>query len=65
MFKWFKKDKPIQEPQQTSEPIAPVKPISIEDIKDEDMMVAVLVATIDYTHDKNADVRLVSVKQIG
>ncbi len=61
MFKWFKKEQSKPE----VKPVEPVKSISIEDIKDEDMMVAVLVATIDYANDKNADVRLVSVKQIG
>ena len=44
---------------------APVKKITMEDIKDEDMMVAVLVATIDYRNQVKEDVRLVNVKQIG
>lgn len=41
------------------------KAITMEDIKDEDMMVAVLVATIDYRNQTKKDVRLVDVKQIG
>ncbi len=41
------------------------KYITIDDIKDEDMMVAALVATIDYHDETSADVRVVSVRQIG
>ena len=37
----------------------------IEDIVDDDMMVAVLVATIDYRNQTKTDVRLKNVKQIG
>jgi sodium pump decarboxylase gamma subunit len=46
---------------------APVqKKFSVEDIKDEDMMVAALVATADFIEEtKKTDVRVVSVKQIG
>ena len=35
------------------------------EIKDEDMMVAALVATIDYANETKKDVKLVSIKQIG
>jgi hypothetical protein len=41
------------------------KKLSIEDIKDEDMMVAALIATIDYTNETKKDVRLVSIKQMS
>lgn len=34
-------------------------------IEDEDMMVAVLIATIDYRNEVKKDVRLVNVKRIG
>jgi len=46
---------------------APVqKKFTIDDIKDEDMMVAALVATADFIEEtKKTDVRVVSVKQIG
>ena len=46
---------------------APVqKKFTMEDIKDEDMMVAALVATADFIEEtKKTDVRVVSVKQIG
>ena len=45
---------------------APQKKFSVEDIKDEDMMVAALVATADFIEEtKKTDVRVVSVKQIG
>lgn len=41
------------------------KQLTIEDITDEDMMVAALIATIDYASETKKDVRLVSIKQIG
>ncbi len=44
---------------------APQKAFTMADIKDEDMMVAALVATIDYHNETKEDVRVVSVKQIG
>lgn len=40
------------------------KSISIDDIKDEDMMVAALVATIDYRNEKKEDVRVTSIKEL-
>lgn len=49
-------------------PAAPVaqKKFTVDDIKDEDMMVAALVATADFIEEtKKTDVRVVSVKQIG
>lgn len=64
MFKFFNKNK-----KETVETIVPVvepkKPITIDDIKDEDMMVAALVATIDYANETKQDVRLISIRQIG
>jgi Na+-transporting methylmalonyl-CoA/oxaloacetate decarboxylase gamma subunit len=41
------------------------KPISLSDIKDEDMMVAALVASIDYYNEMKKDVRVVSIKEIS
>jgi Na+-transporting methylmalonyl-CoA/oxaloacetate decarboxylase gamma subunit len=41
------------------------KPISLSDIKDEDMMVAALVASIDYYNEIKKDVRVVSIKEIS
>ena len=41
------------------------KSISLSDIKDEDMMVAALVASIDYYNEINKDVRIVSIKEIS
>ena len=42
------------------------KKFTMDDIKDEDMMVAALVATADFIEEtKKTDVRVVSVKQIG
>lgn len=40
------------------------KTVKNTEIKDEDMMVAALIATIDYTNETKKDVRLVSIKQI-
>ena len=37
----------------------------LPDITDEDMMVAALIATIDYRNEVKTDVRLVSIKQIN
>ncbi|BCR36160.1 OadG family protein [Mariniplasma anaerobium] len=42
-----------------------VKPFELSDIKDEDMMVAALVASIDYFEEIKEDVRVVSVKEIS
>ena len=44
---------------------APKKAFTIEDITDEDMMAAALVATIDYASETKKDVRLLSIKQIS
>lgn len=42
-----------------------VKPaLKIEDIKDEDMMVAALVASIEYRNEVKEDVRVVSIKEL-
>ena len=43
---------------------APKKAISLADIKDEEMMAAALVATIDYHEETKEDVRVVSIKEI-
>ncbi len=40
------------------------KQIKLEDIKDEDMMVACLIATIDYANEIKEDVHLVSVREL-
>jgi Na+-transporting methylmalonyl-CoA/oxaloacetate decarboxylase gamma subunit len=49
-----------------AQPVAPQKKFSAEDIKDEDMMVAALVATVDFIEEtKKTDARVVSIKQIG
>ena len=45
--------------------VQPTKKLTIEDITDEDMMAAALVATIDYRNEVKTDVRLVSIKQIN
>ena len=41
------------------------KPLSLSDIKDEDMMVAALVASIDYYNEIKKDVRVVFIKEIS
>ena len=43
----------------------PQKAFTAADIKDEDMMVAALIASIDYQEETKENVRVVSVKQIG
>jgi Na+-transporting methylmalonyl-CoA/oxaloacetate decarboxylase gamma subunit len=40
------------------------KSIALSDIKEEDMMVAALVASIDYYNEIKKDVRIISIKQI-
>jgi hypothetical protein len=64
MFKFFKKK--VNEKQEETV-ITPSKPkaLTIDDIKDEDMMVAALIATIDYAEETKKDVRLISIKQIN
>jgi glutaconyl-CoA/methylmalonyl-CoA decarboxylase subunit delta len=42
-----------------------VKKFTIEDIKDEDMMVAALVASIDMREASHTDVRVISIKEIN
>lgn len=42
----------------------PVKAFSIEDIKEEDMMVAALVASIDYRELTKTNVRVVSIREV-
>jgi Na+-transporting methylmalonyl-CoA/oxaloacetate decarboxylase gamma subunit len=48
------------------QPAAPAseKPFSIEDIKDEEMMVAALVASIDYRELTKTNVRVVSIREV-
>lgn len=59
----FKEEKKEEAPAPVA---APQKKFTVEDIKDEDMMVAALVATADFIEEtKKTDVRVVSVKQIG
>ena len=40
------------------------KPFDLSDMKDDDMMVAALVASIDYYEEIKKDVRVISVKEI-
>ena len=46
------------------QPVATRKTTKLEDIKDDDMMAAVLVATIDYANEIKEDVHLVSVREL-
>ena len=66
-FQLFNKKAPAQEVVENVAPVQYAQPSSLklEDIKDEDMMVAALVATIDYHEETKQDVRVVSIKQIG
>ena len=66
-FKYLPKKEKKKETVAKPQPVvsAPQKAFTMDDIKDEDMMVAALVATIDYHNETKEDVRVVSVKQIG
>ena len=46
------------------QPVVTRKTTKLEDIKDDDMMAAVLVATIDYANEIKEDVHLVSVREL-
>lgn len=50
--------KPVKQPKVSR------KQTKLEDIKDDDMMAAVLVATIDYANEIKEDVHLVSVREL-
>lgn len=52
------------EAKKEEKPVVQKQQIKLEDIKDEDMMVAVLVASIDYHEETQQDVRVVSVKEL-
>lgn len=55
-----------KEEKPTSTVVQQTKKLTIDDIKDEDMMVAALVATTMFVEETNEkDARLVSIKQIG
>lgn len=67
LFKFIapKKKQQNQEVKQSvSQVEAPKQAIKLVDIKDEDMMVAGLVATVDYHEETKKDVRIVSIKEI-
>jgi Na+-transporting methylmalonyl-CoA/oxaloacetate decarboxylase gamma subunit len=55
-----KKPKPIPLKKDTY-----IKPFELSDIKDEDMMVAALVASIDYFEETKENVRVISIKEIN
>lgn len=55
--------KPEPKPEET--PVVPTqKPFSVEDIKDDDMMAAILVAAIDYRETTKQEPNVVSAKEI-
>lgn len=68
LFKFFPTKKKVEKVNATSEagaPVAAKKAFTMADIKDDDMMAAALVATIDYHNETGQNVRVVSIKQIG
>ena len=67
LMKFTNKGKTVEASAPQSQPVQvqPTKKLTIEDITDEDMMAAALVATIDYRNEVKTDVRLVSIKQIN
>ena len=66
LFKYFNANSEEQKPEQekVQKTVAPKPQIKLEDITDEDMMAAVLVATIDYHEETQQDVKVVSVREI-
>ena len=66
-LEFFKPNKAEAVQEQVVEPVTYTQPstLKLEDIKDEDMMVAALVASIDYHEEIKEDVRVVSIKKIG
>ncbi len=62
IYKKAAKKKEVPVTDEVSEKVEEVKNTNIED---DDMMAAVLVATIDYANETKKDVRLKSVKRIG
>ncbi len=65
MFKFFSKKKENNDLVNTEVEYIVKKQVSIEDITDEDMMVAALIASIEYQEETQTDIRLVSIKQIS
>lgn len=63
LFRLLPEPKKQTEPQVTPN-VQVRKAISMADIKDDDMMVAALVATIDYHNETKQDVRVVSIKEL-
>ena len=49
---------------QDKKDMSPAKAFDISDIKDDDMMVAALIASIDYHEEINEDVHVISIKEI-
>ena len=59
-------DKKVEESKPMQTQYVPSKKFTLEDIKDEDMMVAALIATAEFVEEtEETDARLVSIKQIG
>lgn len=67
LFKFFAPKEKVESAKITVTPKqnAPQKAFTMADITDEDMMVAALVASIDYRNQTKENVRVVSIKQIG
>lgn len=64
LLKYFKQKEVVEAAPQPVQKVEPKKSFSINDIKDEDMMVASLIASIEYRNETKTDVRVVSVKEI-
>lgn len=67
LFKFFAPKEKVAPAKTTVTPKqnAPQKAFTMADITDEDMMVAALVASIDYRNQTKENVKVVSIKQIG
>lgn len=62
LFKFLPKPKEKEEAKPTTNVSKPS--LKMEDITDEDMMVAALVASIDYHNETKQDVKVVSIKEL-
>lgn len=64
LFKFIPAGKKKEELPAVKKAVVSKPTLKLEDIKDEDMMVAALVATIEYHNETKKDVHVVSIKEI-
>lgn len=64
LFKFFAPKEKAEEKNDSPQVVEPKKKLKLEDITDDDMMAAALVASIDYHNEIKEDVRVVSITEI-